>query len=57
MVGCARCDGDGHEDVLFKPLTHPVQIEGWWFGFWAPCPANGEPILMGVSPKSEDDTL
>lgn len=49
LVGCARCHGDGHPALRWEPLTHPVpsDVEGdppWTH--WAPCPTNGEPILM-----------
>jgi len=45
--GCARCDGDGHEDVLWQPLTFPIEdTDGTSWTHWAPCPTNGEPILM-----------
>jgi len=25
IVGCARCDGDGHKQLTFKKLTFPVE--------------------------------
>lgn len=51
MNGCARCHAEGHANVLFRPLTHPVEAEGTGFHgarftHWAPCPITGEPILM-----------
>lgn len=49
ITGCARCRGAGHEDLTFAPLTHPIELEdelGDPYTHWAPCPANGEPILM-----------
>jgi hypothetical protein len=47
--GCARCGADGHDDLTYLPLTYPIE-----FGdaansvatHWAPCPTNGEPILL-----------
>lgn len=45
--GCARCHGEGHERVEFKPLAHPVPSVYGPLTHWAPCPTNGEPILMG----------
>jgi hypothetical protein len=52
--GCARCDGDGHEDVVWEPFTHPVEdTDGTLWTHWAPCPTNGEPILMKAGPKPE----
>lgn len=53
IKGCARCHGDGHEDLVFQPLTHPFTAEpgvsAYTFTHWAPCPTNGEPILLGTS--------
>lgn len=47
LNGCARCQGDGHPDLTFAPLTHDVELdEEEDFTHWAPCPANGEPILL-----------
>ena len=48
LNGCARCHGDGHDDLTFLPLTHVVECDcGETFTHWAPCPTNGEPILLG----------
>lgn len=53
---CARCDGD-HDQLVFKKLSRPfapreaAPIE---WTHWAPCPTNGEPILMRVE---EDRTV
>ena len=52
-LGCARCHGAGHEDVWWQTLTHTVEFEYGShakvaFTHWAPCPTNGEPILMRV---------
>jgi hypothetical protein len=47
--GCARCHGDGHEDVLWLTLTHPVEVGGHTLTHWASCPENGQPILMSVT--------
>jgi len=66
IVGCARCQGDGHDDVWWEPLTHPVTVdtsptvETVVFTHWAPCPTNGQPILMRTDaptpPASTDET-
>lgn len=54
IVGCARCHGDGHADLRFESLDHPVEAgmdkEGDLivFEWWAPCPTNGQPILLAV---------
>lgn len=46
QVGCARCHGDGHPGITFQPLTHPLVLGLYEFTHWAPCPTNGEPILL-----------
>lgn len=52
QVGCARCEGDGHPGLGFSLLTHPVVVnEQVTFTYWAPCPTNGEPILLAVMEK------
>jgi hypothetical protein len=47
IKGCARCHGDGHEDLTFEPLTHPMPLPGDFppLTHWATCPTTGEPIL------------
>lgn len=40
---CARC-GKDHKQLKFSRLTRP----GPRHSFWAPCPTNGEPIMMKV---------
>jgi hypothetical protein len=51
LRGCARCHGEGHENLWFHRLTHPVEIApDTAFTHWAPCPTNGEPIMLVVSP-------
>lgn len=65
IVGCSRCYGEGHADLEFEELTYPVEakvvIEGELVDVtmthWAPCPTNGQPILMVASLfESEDQT-
>jgi hypothetical protein len=46
--GCARCHGDGHPGLEFKPLTHPVPSDLGALTHWASCPTNGEPIFLGA---------
>jgi hypothetical protein len=43
--GCDRC-GDSHELVGFRPLTNPCGV----LTHWAPCPTNGEPIMLAIVP-------
>lgn len=48
---CARCGGD-HVLILAMPLTRPFAPEeagGVAWTHWAPCPTNGEPILVRVA--------
>jgi hypothetical protein len=43
--GCARC-GEEHE-VQFKEFERPAEAApGVTWTHWAPCPTNGDPILM-----------
>lgn len=52
LQGCARCEGDGHPQITFEKLAHPfVENDGTELTHWAPCPTNGEPILMRTGPK------
>lgn len=49
IIGCARCHGDGHKGLSFKPLTHPVtENDRTLFTHWTTCPTTYEPILMSV---------
>lgn len=40
---CARCEGD-HFGLEFQPFEHPVGD----YTHFAPCPRNGQPLLMGT---------
>jgi hypothetical protein len=50
IKGCARCHGDGHEGLTFKPLTFPLELEDGEppMTHWCPCPRNGEPIMLCI---------
>lgn len=56
--GCARCRGAGHPNLTFLPLTRPFElsVDGVEiiFSHWAPCPTNGEPILLTWLDSAED---
>lgn len=50
LKNCARCNGD-HE-IQWQWLTRPVEdSDGSLWEYWAPCPTNGQPILMRVTGK------
>lgn len=51
VKGCARCGGD-HPGLVFRPLTRAMEPEGTSRSWqqWAPCPTNGEPIMLDVKP-------
>jgi len=52
---CARCGGD-HDAVTFTRLTHPIDMEPgtpYFATHWAPCPTNGEPILLRAMPDDD----
>jgi hypothetical protein len=55
LKGCARCGGDGHDDLTFLPLTSPISgfENGYVATHWVLCPTNGEPILNGTFPTYE----
>lgn len=58
ITGCARCDGDGHADVAWRPLAHPVvDSDGTEWTHWALCPTNGEPILMLNRPHQQQSPI
>lgn len=47
LVGCARCLGDGHENLSFERLMQPVTFDGVLVAtHWALCPLTWEPIMM-----------
>jgi hypothetical protein len=59
LINCARCGGT-HTDVEFKPLARPIMAAedlldcmgkpyDIIYTHWAPCPTNGEPIILYVS--------
>lgn len=50
IVGCARCWGEGHKNLTFRKLEHPVDDPTGEYTHWAPCPTNGEPILLRSTP-------
>lgn len=54
QVGCGRCLADRHPQMTFTPLTHPVVAGAYLFTHWAPCPTNGEPILLTLTGVSAD---
>jgi hypothetical protein len=54
LRGCARCHGEGHPRITFRPLTFPVRRdETTVYTHWAACPTNGEPIMMLRSPSHD----
>lgn len=45
---CARC-GDDHERLEFEELEQPIgDGDGTSWDYWAPCPNNGQPVLLRV---------
>lgn len=48
IKSCARC-GEDHGTILFEKLTRPLDAGQHIFGWWAPCPVNGQPIVMQVT--------
>ncbi|MBF6618819.1 MAG: hypothetical protein ITG02_01130 [Patulibacter sp.] len=55
LLSCARCGGD-HADVEWQPLERPVLEDGKTVAtHWAPCPTNGQPILMIQVEREDSD--
>lgn len=59
VKNCARCKRDhGNGEVVYEKLDHPIQVHaGDEIGtvtatHWAPCPTNGQPILMAFVAKT-----
>lgn len=51
LHGCARCGGE-HEGVVYMPLERPARLsDEVVVSHWAPCPTNGEPILMLIGDR------
>lgn len=51
VTGCARCGGS-HEDVIARRMVRPfapAEAGGLTWTHWAPCPTNGDPILIMVT--------
>ncbi len=58
IVGCARCHGDGHYDLIFAPFTFPVELDGGEpLTHWALCPVTGEPILLLFVSDTADEAI
>ena len=49
---CARCGGD-HDGLEFRSFDLPAGK----FTHWAPCPTNGEPVLMTVKGASLEEQI
>jgi hypothetical protein len=58
ISNCARCHGN-HDRLRFSKLTHPMEAEpgvkAYTYTYWAPCPTNGEPVLMAVMEVGDDE--
>lgn len=58
LNGCARCHGEGHDNLTALPLDHPIDFEdGFVATHWCPCPTNGQPILWSTGPKPNPDVV
>lgn len=56
IIHCARCGGD-HENVDTKPFAQPFRLGVDTWTHWAPCPTNGDPILVTGEASSEDEVV
>lgn len=50
--GCARCDSEYHEAMVYKLLARPIPApdEDVPYTHWTLCPVRWEPILMQIFP-------
>jgi hypothetical protein len=57
VKGCARCHGDGHPGLVFRPLTYPVDVadDVAPLTHWALCPTTVEPILLRIEAVSAEE--
>lgn len=55
QIGCARCHGDGHEQLLFRKFQHAFEPDGVEEAYthWAICPKLREPILLAFFEESD----
>lgn len=59
LVGCARCEGEGHLRLLFQPFGLPPddlassEFPEGRITHWALCPTTGEPILFMAGPQPD----
>jgi hypothetical protein len=54
IIRCARCSGD-HPQLMTAKLTRPFappEANGIEWTHWAPCPSNGEPIMVFIPNES-----
>ena len=50
---CARC-GSEHSDIEFEALERETFDR---FTHWAPCPNNGQPVLIALCEEPSSDTI
>lgn len=46
---CARCGRD-HHGLRFRLLDRPMEDGADAYTHWAPCPTNGQPVVLRVMP-------
>jgi hypothetical protein len=57
VARCSRC-GDDHEQVTFQPMARPVERDDEVIAtHWAPCPGNGDPILLSALTDAAAEVL
>jgi hypothetical protein len=52
LGNCARCKQD-HEDLTFEKLEYPHEVKSEVWTHWAPCPTNGQPIMLTILDEDE----
>lgn len=58
VFGCARCGLDhDSERIVMERLVQPIDDPDGPYTHWAPCPENGQPILMRVQAEPTDSIV
>lgn len=52
VLECPRCGG-AHKDLRFEPLSRMTDV----WTHWAPCPANGQPIMAQSAARPGGERL
>jgi hypothetical protein len=60
LEGCARCGGEGHDDLVFEKLKYPFVVDDGdelvyaTYTHWVMCPSVYQPIMLTIIPEDDD---